>query len=115
MEQTHHFHLELRHATKPTYFISYVFPLLFVVYEVYRVASWVAAFGWDFSNFKYQGYEYAVMLAVFAVQIVVEALFLTLAWLYRHADFEHRLANLAVGLLCSFVVLAFDYALQVAS
>lgn len=114
MENTHHFHFELQHATKPTYVVSYVFPALLFIYELYRVGSWIAAFGMSFANFKQMGYEYGLMLAVFAVQVVVEALFLVVAWLYRHADLEHRLTNLAMGLLCSFAVLAFDYWLQAA-
>lgn len=114
MEDTRHFHFELRHATKPTYVASYFFPILFVIYEVYRVGSWIIAFGPNFANFKQMGYEYTLMLAVFSVQVVVEAFFLIVALLYRHADFEHRLTNLALGLLCSFAVLAFDYWLQFA-
>ena len=114
MEQIHRFHPELRHATAQTYIASYVFPLLFVIYEVYRVGYWIARYGMDFTNFKHMGYEYLLMLAMFGVQFVVEALFLAIAWLSRHADFRHRLTNLALGLFCSFVVLAFDYLLQVA-
>jgi hypothetical protein len=113
MEQTHRFHPKLRRATAPTYVVSYAFPILFVVYELYRVGSWIATFGMDFTNFKQTGYEYTLMIAMFMVQVVVEALFLVIAWISRHADFEHRLTNLTLGLFCSFVVLAFDYLLQV--
>lgn len=114
MQQVHHFHPELRHATKPTYVASYVFPLLFVVYEVYRVGYWIAMHGVDFSNFNSMGYEYLLMLAMFAVQVVAEGAFLAAAWLGRHPDLEHRLTNLAMGLVCSLIVLGFDYGLQVA-
>jgi hypothetical protein len=114
MEHAHHFHPELQHATKPTYIVSYLFPLLFVIYEIYRVGSWIAAFGMNFTNFNQMGYEYLLMLAMFGAQIAVETLFLIVAWLYRHADFEHRLTNLTLGLLCSCAVLGFDYLLQVA-
>lgn len=114
MQRIHHFHPELRHATTPTYVASYLFPLIFVVYEVYRVGYWIAMYGVDFSNFKQMGYEYLLMLAMFAVQVVAEAGFLAIAWLNRHPDLEHRLTNLSLGLFCSLVVLAFDYGLQVA-
>ncbi len=30
MQAVQHFHLELRHATVPTYVVSYLFPLLLV-------------------------------------------------------------------------------------
>jgi hypothetical protein len=114
MDLTHRFHPELRHATAPTYVASYVFPLLLLTYEAYRVGYWIAAYGMNFTNFKQMGYEYLLMLAMFGVQIVMEALFLGIAWLRHHADLGHRLANLSLGLLCSFGVLAFDYLLQVA-
>ena len=38
MQTTHHFRLELRHATVPTYVASYLFPLLLVLYEVLQLA-----------------------------------------------------------------------------
>lgn len=114
MENTHSFRFELRHATKPTYVASYLFPLLFLMYEAYRVSYWIAANGMHFANFKQTGYDYLLMLVVFGVQIIVETTFLIIAWLSRHADLGHRLANLTFGLFCSFVVLAFDYLLQVA-
>jgi hypothetical protein len=60
------------------------------------------------------GYEYLLMIAMFAVQVVAEAAFLAVAWLGRHPDLEHRLTNLAMGLLCSLIVLGFDYGLQTA-
>ncbi len=114
MEQTRHVYFELRHATKPTYFVSYLFPMLFLMYEAYRVTYWIVLYGIHFTNFKQMGYDYLLMLAMFGVQIVVEALFFVIAWVSRHGDLGHRLANLTFGLFCSFVVLAFDYLLQVA-
>ena len=46
MATTHqHFHLELRHATAPTYFISYLFPALLFVYELLRVDNGSAITG----------------------------------------------------------------------
>lgn len=114
MQQIQHFHPELRHATLPTYFASYLFPLMFVVYEVYRVGYWIATYGFNFTMYKSMGYEYLLMLTVFGVQIVVETIFLLGAAASHHADLGHRLTNLALGIFCSFVVLAFDYMLQVA-
>lgn len=114
MNHVHRFHPELRHATAPTYVASYAFPLLFLLYEFYRVGYWIAVHGMDFTNFRQMGYEYLLMLAVFAVQIVVEAIFLGIAWVRHQADLGHRVANLSLGLLCTFAVLAFDYLLQVA-
>lgn len=114
MQQTHRFHPELRHATAPTYVVSYVFPLLLVVYEVYRVGYWIALHGVDFSNFKQMGYEFLLMLALFAVQVVAESAFLAIAWLSGRPDLEHRLTNLALGVFGSLLVLAFDYGLQIA-
>ena len=113
MEHTHPFHFELRHATKPTYVVSYLFPLLFVIYEAYRVTYWIASYGMHFANYKQTGYDFLLMLAMFAVQIVVEALFFAFAWLKRHDDAGRRLANIMLGLFCSLVVLAFDYLLQI--
>lgn len=114
MQQTHRFHPELRHATAPTYVASYLFPLLFVVYEFYRVGYWIALHGVDFSNFNQMGYEFLLMLAMFAVQVLAECAFLAIAWFGRHPDLEHRLTNLALGIFCSLLVLAFDYGLQIA-
>lgn len=114
MEHTHHFHLELRHATKPTYVVSYLFPLMFVMYEAYRVSYWIVLYGMRFADYKQMGYDYLLMLVMFGVQIVVEAVFFAIAWLSRRTDLGHRLTNLTVGLFCSLVVLAFDYLLQVA-
>jgi len=114
MDHAHHFHFELRHATKPTYVVSYLFPIMFVIYEAYRVTYWILLYGMHFANFNQMGYDYLLMLAMFGVQIVVEAVFFVGAWLSRHRDLEHRLSNLTLGLFCSFVVLAFDYLLQVA-
>jgi hypothetical protein len=52
------------------------------------------------------------MIAVFAMQVIVEIAFLAGAVLTRHKDVGHRLANLLAGLFCSMVVLGFDLALQ---
>ena len=107
--QTHPFHPELRHATVPTYFASYLFPALIVLYEIYRVGYWVAEHGMNFAFFSQTGYEYTLLLAVFALQVVVEVVFLAIAWMGRHPDLRHRLTNLTLGLACSAAVLAFDY------
>ncbi len=108
--QTHHaFHPELRHATVPTYVVSYLFPVLIVVYEIYRVGYWVAQRGMNFFGFNQTGYEYVLMLAFFAVQVVVSVVFLAFVWSTRHPDLEHRLTNLALGFGCSAAVLAYDY------
>lgn len=109
MQSNHAFHPELRHATVPTYVVSYLFTALIVIYEIYRVGYWVSQHGMNFVAFGQTGYEYALMLAVFAVQVVVDVLFLALVWSTRHPDFEHRLTNLALGLACSAAVLAYDY------
>ena len=37
MQAAHHFHLELRQATMPTYVASYLFPVVLLVYEAHRV------------------------------------------------------------------------------
>jgi hypothetical protein len=109
MQHAHPFHPELRHATFPTYFASYAFPALIVIYEIYRVGYWVAHHGMNFITFNQAGFEYVLMLAVFAVQVAVEVLFLGFAWMSRHPDLGHRLTNLALGLVCSGAVLGFDY------
>jgi hypothetical protein len=114
MEHIHSLHFELRHATKPTYVVSYLFPLLFVTYEAYRVSYWIARYGMHFANFKQTGYDFLLMLVMFGVQILAEALFLVIASSSRHADLGRRLANVSLGLFCSLVVLAFDYLLQIA-
>ncbi|RDU99430.1 hypothetical protein [Trinickia dinghuensis] len=108
--QTHHaFHPELRHATVPTYVVSYLFPVLIVIYEIYRVGYWISQFGMNFAEFNQTGYEYVLMLAVFAVQVVVGVLFIAIVLPTRHPDLEHRLTNIALGLFCSAVVLGYDY------
>lgn len=112
MQPICHFQPEFRHATRPTDVVSYLFPALFVIYEVYRVSYWIAQHGLNFSGFKEMGYEFTLMLAVFLIQLAVEIVFLVLAWVRQHLDVEHRLANPAFGLVCSIVVLAFDYGLQ---
>ncbi|CDY74710.1 hypothetical protein BGLT_03652 [Caballeronia glathei] len=114
MQVTRHLNMELRHATVPTYVASYLFPLLLLAYEVWRVGSWVAVNGFNFMNFRSMGYEFALMLAVFAMQVIVEIAFLAGAWLTKHHDLGHRLSNLMLGIFCSLVVLGFDLALQYA-
>ncbi|KND62012.1 hypothetical protein BVER_02234c [Candidatus Burkholderia verschuerenii] len=112
MQVTRHLNMELRHATVPTYVASYFFPLLLLAYEVWRVGSWVAVNGFNFMNFNAMGYEFALMVAVFCMQVIVEIAFLAGAVLTKHKDVGHRLANLTLGLFCSMVVLGFDLALQ---
>jgi hypothetical protein len=114
MQVTRHLNMELRHATMPTYVASYLFPLLLLAYEAWRVGSWVSVNGFNFMNFKSMGYEFALMIAVFAMQVIVELAFLAAAGLSKHHDFGHRLSNLLLGLFCSVVVLGFDLALQYA-
>jgi len=114
MQTTRHFHMELRHATMPTYVFSYLFPLVLLVYELWRVGSWVAVRGFNFADFSSMGYEFALMLAVFLMQIVVEIAFMAAAMLTKHHDVAHRAGNLLLGLFCSMVVLGFDLALQYA-
>jgi hypothetical protein len=41
MQAIHHFRLDLRHATMPTYVASYLFPFLLFVYETHRVGRWI--------------------------------------------------------------------------
>ena len=114
MQATHHFRLELRHATLPTYVVSYLFPLLLFVYEIHRVGRWIFDYGLRFSNYRFMSYEYLLMLVFVALQIIVELTFLLLAWLRRHHDFEHRIANALAGVGCSVGILIFDLALQYA-
>ncbi|MPW18111.1 hypothetical protein GCT13_14480 [Paraburkholderia sp. CNPSo 3157] len=114
MQATHHFRLELRHATMPTYVASYLFPLLLFAYEVHRVGRWIFDNGLHFSNYRFMGYEYLLMLVFVALQIIVEAVFLLAARLERHHDFEHRIANVLAGAGCSAGILIFDLALQYA-
>ena len=109
----HHFFPEFRHATVPTYFVSYLFPLLLAGYETYRVAYWVGQHGWHFAQLPQAGYEFTLMLIMFALQVILDGLFFVTAWVGRHPDVEHRLANLACGIVCSALVLAFDVMLQV--
>ncbi|AHI68536.1 hypothetical protein [Burkholderia thailandensis] len=114
MRTGHHFFPGLRHATVPTYFISYLFPLLLAGYEAYRVGYWVSQHGWHFDELSQAGYEFTLMLIVFALQVVLDGLFFITAWVGRHPDVEHRLSNLTFGIICSALVLAFDVMLQVA-
>ncbi|CAG9206191.1 hypothetical protein [Burkholderia vietnamiensis] len=116
MATTHqHFHLELRHATAPTYFISYLFPALLFAYELLRVGQWIRDHGMQFGAFKQMGYEYLLMLLFVGLQIVVEAIFLLGAVMRRdHRDFEHRVPNVVLGIGCSIALLAIDLAIQLA-
>jgi len=114
MQATHHFNIELRHATMPTYVISYLFPILLLLYEIHRVGRWIYDYGMHFSNFRFMGYEFLLMLVFVGIQAVVGALFLIGVSISRHHDFEHRVSNLLTGLSCSMVVIAFDLALQYA-
>ncbi|SEI17998.1 hypothetical protein SAMN05192544_103099 [Paraburkholderia hospita] len=113
MQLALNFHPHFRHATLPTYVASYFFPILIAVYEVYRIAYWIVNYGLNFSVFKAMGYEFTLMLMLFATQVVVESCFLFFAWLGRRPDLEHRVPNAVLGLLLSTAVLACDFALQV--
>ncbi|WP_249362963.1 hypothetical protein [Burkholderia sp. 4M9327F10] len=97
MQTMHHFRLELRHATIPTYVASYLFPFLLFAYETHRVGRWVFDYGMNFSNYKFMGYEYLLMLVFVALQIIVEVAFLLGAWLGRHHDLDHRITNVLAG------------------
>lgn len=68
--------------------------------------------GLRFASYRFMGYEYLLMLAFVALQVIVEAGFLLGVWLGRHHDFEHRIANALVGLGCSMGILIFDLALK---
>lgn len=103
------FYPELRHATVPTYVVSYLFPVLLAIYEIYRVGYWVSVHGMRFYAFGQAGFEFLLMLAFVAVQAVAAIVFVTVTWTARHPDFVHRLTNLALGLACSGAILAFDY------
>lgn len=115
MQTGHHFLPEFRHATLPTYFVSYVFPLLLAGYGVYRISYWVSRHGWNFAQLPQAGYEFTLMLFVFALQVILDGLFFITAWSGKHPDVGHRLANMTLGVLCSAVVIAFDVALQIAT
>jgi len=112
MQLTLQFHPQLRHATVPTYVASYFFPMLILVYEVYRIAYWLINYGPNFAIFKEMGYEFILMVGLFATQVAVEFVFLFLAWAGGRPDFEHRLTNVILGFFLSMVVLAFDFTLQ---
>lgn len=112
MQAMHHLRLELRHATMPTYVASYLFPFLLFVYETHRVDRWVFDYGMNLSNYKFMGYEYLLMLVFVALQIIIEVAFLLGAWLGRHHDLDHRIANALAGVGWSIGILVFDFALQ---
>jgi hypothetical protein len=98
----------------PTYLATYLFPLLLVAYEVYRVGFWMASHGIDFTEFGHDDGAFALMLAFFAVQVVAEGVFLAVAWLSRQPDLAQRCTTLSLGLLSSLLALAFDFGLQIA-
>lgn len=98
----------------PTYLASYLFPLLLLAYEVYRVGFWMASHGVDFAEFGNDSRAFTLMLAVFAVQVVAEGVFLAVAWISRQSDLEQRFTTLSLGLFSSLLVLAFDFGLQIA-
>jgi len=97
MENTHHFHLELRHASVPTYVASYLFPILLLGYEIHRVGRWIFDYGMHFANFRFMGYEFLLMLAFVALQVVFEGVVFMGAWMSRDHGFEHRVANVLAG------------------
>lgn len=98
----------------PTYLASYLFPLLLVACEVYHVGFWMASHGIDFTEYGNDGWALALMLVLFAVQVVAEGVFLAVAWMSRQPHLEQRCTTLALGLLSSLLVLAFDFGLQLA-
>ncbi|HVW53589.1 MAG TPA: hypothetical protein VHC91_24810 [Trinickia sp.] len=114
MLQTHRVDREIAPHAAPTYLGSYVFPVLLLFFVVYRVGHWMAAHGVDFAGFGERGFQYPLMLAVFAVQLVAEGVFLAIAWVSRQADLERRFTTLSLGLVSSLLILAFDYGLQIA-
>ena len=109
MQPHHTFHPELRHATVPTYLISYFFPVLIVIYEIYRVGYWITQHGMYFGTYSQGGYEYLLMLTLLAIQAIVTVVFVAFVWSIHHPDFGHRLTNLALGMAISCAVLGFDY------
>jgi hypothetical protein len=98
----------------PTYLASYLFPLLLALDEVYRVGYWMASHGVDFTAFGETGLAFPLMLALFAVQVVAEGVFLAIAWAARQADLAQRFTTLLLGLMSSLLVIAFDFGLQIA-
>jgi hypothetical protein len=114
MQAMHHFRVELWHATMPTYVASYLFPFLLLVYETHRIGRWIFDYGMNFSNYKFMGYEYLLMLVFVALQIIVGAAFLLGAWLGRHHDLDHQIASVLAGVGCSIGILFFDFVLQYA-
>jgi hypothetical protein len=86
MQAMHYFRLELRHATMPMYVASYLFLFLLFVYETHRVGRWIFDYGTNFSNYKFMGYEYLLMLVFVALQIIVEVAFPLEAWFGPHHD-----------------------------
>ncbi|RZF30457.1 hypothetical protein EVC45_08235 [Paraburkholderia sp. UYCP14C] len=115
MQAMHHFRLGPRYATIPTYVASYLFPFLLFVYETHRVRRWIFDYGPNFSNHKFMGYEYLLMVVFVALQITVEVAFLLGAWLERHHDLDHRISNVLEGVGCSIGILVFDFAFSTPS
>jgi hypothetical protein len=91
-----------------------LFPFLLLVYETHRVGRWIFDYGMNFSNYKFVGYEYLLMLVFVALQIIVGAAFLLGAWLGRHHDLYHQIENVLAGVGCSIGILVFDFVLQYA-
>lgn len=114
MQAARHFHLELRHASVPTYVASYLFPTLLLAYEAHRVGRWIFDYGMNFANFRFMGYEFLLMLVFVGLQACFAGAFLIGSWINRDHDYERRIENLVVGLCCSLLILAFDVALQYA-
>jgi hypothetical protein len=114
MATTHHMHLEFRHATVPTYIVSYLFPALLFAYELMRVGQWIRDHGMHFAGFKGMGYEYLLMLMFVGLQIAIEAAFLAGAAMRKDRDFEHRIPNVLAGIGCSIAILVVDLAVQLA-
>ncbi|WP_236654971.1 hypothetical protein [Burkholderia pyrrocinia] len=71
--------------------------------------------GWHFAQLPQAGYEFTLMLFLFVLQVILDGLFFISAWAGKHPDAEHWLANMALGVLCSGLVITFDAALQVAT
>src|SRR5260370_35468876 len=110
MQAIHHFRLELRHATMPTYVASYLFPFLLFVYETHRVGRWILDYGMNFSNYKFMGYEY--LLVFVALQIIVEGAFPLGIWVGRHNDLSHPITKLQAGSGDTIGTPVFSFALQ---
>ena len=109
-------HIDSRAAQRsaPTYLASYIFPVLLLAFEVYRVGYWMASRGIEFSHFGESSRGPSLMLAMFAVQLLAEGVFLAAAWVARQSDLQHRFTTVFLGLFGSLLILAFDYGLSIA-